>query len=153
MRLFNAGSPEAEAALRDVEARRGESNANALRVADAAIAGVRARGDAYVAEQIERFDKVTIAAGEIMTTPREVTIDPAMADAIDTAIERVDAFHRAQLPQSYRWTFNGTEVLHRVRPLRRVGVYVPGGRAVYISTLIMTDVAARRPRAAEVVEA
>src|ERR1700682_3098134 len=112
MRLFNAGSPEAEAALRDVEARRGESNANALRVADDAIAGVRARGDAYVAEQIARFDKVTIAPGEILITPREVRIEPEMAAAIDTAIARVEAFHRLQMPQSYRWTTNRTDVLH-----------------------------------------
>jgi histidinol dehydrogenase len=152
-RIFQANTPEAETALRDIEARRSESNENALRVADAAIAGVRARGDAYVAEQIERFDKVTIAPAEIRITPREVTIDPAMAEAIDTAIARVEAFHRQQLPQSYRWTSNGTEVIHRVRPLRRVGVYVPGGRAVYISTLIMTAVPARIAGVKEIVVA
>ncbi len=152
-RIYTANTTEAEQALREIEARRSESNENALRVADAAIAGVRARGDAYVTEQIERFDKVTLAPGEILTTPRQVTIDPEMALAIDTAIERVDAFHRAQLPQSYSWTSNGTEVLHRVRPLRRVGVYVPGGRAVYISTLIMTAVPARIAGVAEIVVA
>src|SRR6059058_2722833 len=119
MRLYKASSPECEAALRDVVERRNASNENALRVADAAIAGVRERGDAYVAEQIAKFDKVTIAPAEIRIAPRDVTIDPAMAEAIDTAIARVEAFHRQQLPQSYRWTSNGTEVLHRVRPLRR----------------------------------
>ena len=64
---------------------------------------------------------------------------PAMRDAIELAIERIEAFHRPQLPQSYRW--NAIE--HRVRPLRRVGIYVPGGRAVYLSTLIMCAVPAR----------
>lgn len=152
-RTYTANTAEAEQALRAIEGRRSESNENALRVADAAIAGVRARGDAYVAEQIERFDKVVIAPGEILIAPRDVSIDPVMAEAIDTAIERVDAFHRAQLPQSYRWTSNGTEVLHRVRPLRRVGLYVPGGRAVYISTLIMTAVPARIAGVAELVVA
>jgi histidinol dehydrogenase len=152
-RIYTVHTAEAEQALREIEARRSESNDNALRVADAAIAGVRTRGDAYVAEQIERFDKVTIAPGEILITPRDVTIDPAMAAAIDTAIERVEAFHDQQLPPSYCWTSNGTEVLHRVRPLRRVGLYVPGGRAVYISTLIMTAVPAQIAGVEEIVAA
>jgi len=144
---MRANSPEAAAALRALEARRGESNAGALRVADEMIAGVRARGDAYVAEQIARFDRVTIAPGDIRITPREVSIGKEIAAAIDLAIERVDAFHRPQLPQSYRW--NG--VTHRVRPLRRVACYAPGGRAVYISTLIMTAVPARIAGVAEIV--
>jgi histidinol dehydrogenase len=155
-RTYNADTAEAEQALREIEARRNESNENALRVADAAIAGVCARGDAYVAEQIATFDKVTIAPEEIRVTPKPdagITIDPDLAAAIDTAIARVDAFHRAQLPQSYRWTSNGTDVLHRVQPLRRVGLYVPGGRAVYISTLIMTAVPARIAGVREIVAA
>jgi histidinol dehydrogenase len=122
-------------------------NPKALAVADEMIAGVRARGDAYVAEQIARFDGVTLAPDEIKTAPREVSISKEMIDAIETAIERVEAFHRPQLPQSYRW--NGVE--HRVRPLRRVACYVPGGRAVYISTLIMTAVPARIAGVREIV--
>jgi histidinol dehydrogenase len=132
-------------ALRSLEARRGESNENAMRVAGEMIAGVRARGDAFVTEQIARFDGVTL--DEILITPRETSIDPAMRDAIETAIERIEALHRPQLPESYRW--NGME--HRVRPLRRVGIYVPGGRAVYLSTLIMCAVPARIARVRELV--
>ncbi len=120
---------------------------DALRVADEMIAGVRARGDAYVAEQIARFDGVVLAPGQIKIAPREVTIGKEMAEAIEVAIERVEAFHRPQMPQPYRW--NGIE--HRVRPLRRVACYVPGGRAVYISTLIMTAVPARIAGVREIV--
>lgn len=118
-------------------------------VAGEMIAGVRARGDAYVAEQIERFDRVRVAPDEILTAPREVTIDPELACALDIAIERVRAFHLPQLPRSYQWE----GVTHRVRPLRRVGVYVPGGRAVYVSTLIMCAVPARIAGVEEIVVA
>jgi len=128
---------EIDTALLTLESRRGASNDNAMRVATDMIAGARARGDAFVREQIERFDGVTL--DEILITPREVSIDPAMRDAIETAIERIEAFHRPQLPQSYRW--EGMQ--HRVRPQRRAGIYVPGGRAVYLSTLIMCAVPAR----------
>ena len=147
MRTYTANTSEAEAALRAIEARRGTSNAHALRVADAMIAGVRARGDAFLAEQILRFDRVTIAPDAVRIAARAVTIDSDIAEAIDLAIARIDSFHRAQLPQSYRW--NG--ITHRVRPLRRVACYVPGGRAVYLSTLIMTAVPARIAGVAEIV--
>lgn len=139
MNWLRISSPEAEAALQALEARRNASNENALRVADEMIAGVRARGDAYVAEQIARFDDVQFAPDAILIEPRNVTIDRELAYALDAAIDRVEAFHLQQLPQSYEWQ----GVQHRVRPLRRAGLYVPGGRAVYVSTLIMCAVPAR----------
>jgi histidinol dehydrogenase len=147
MTSFKATSPEAEAALRELEARRQAQSARALRVADEMIAGVRARGDAYVTEQIERFDKVSVSP--ILIAPRTVDIDPTLTRALDTAIDRVESFHVQQLPQSYQWR----NVAHRVRPLRRAGVYVPGGRAVYVSTLIMCAVPARIAGVGEIVVA
>jgi len=142
-------SPEADAALRALEERRNAANDDAFRVADTMIAGTRARGDAFAAEQIARFDRVTIAPEEIRVVPRNVKIDRELANALDTAIARVEAFHLQQLPSSYAWN----EVVHRVRPLRRVGVYVPGGRAVYVSTLIMCAVPARIAGVPEIVVA
>ncbi|HEX7829861.1 MAG TPA: histidinol dehydrogenase [Thermoanaerobaculia bacterium] len=147
MNWYPATSPEAEAALRELEDRRRAANDNAFRVADEMIAGVRARGDAYVAEQIARFDNVTLAPDAIRIAPRNVTIDAELAKALDVAIDRVESFHLQQLPRSYQWN----DVQHRVRPLRRAGVYVPGGRAVYISTLIMCAVPARIAGVAEIV--
>jgi len=147
MPTFKAASPEAEAALRELEARRAAANDEAFTVADAAIAGVRARGDTFVREQILRFDGVAI--DDIAIAPRDVTIDRELAEALDLAIERVEAFHRPQLPRSYQWQ----GMTHRVRPLRRAGVYVPGGRAVYISTLIMCAVPARLAGVEEIVVA
>ncbi len=143
MPMYKANSPEAKAALEALEARRGESLEKALRVADEMIAGVRKGGDGFVAEQIARFDKVSIAPGAIRIAPRDVTIDGDLAEAIDTAIARVESFHREQLPQPYVWNNGTSSVVHRVRPLQRVGIYAPGGRAVYISTLIMCAVPAR----------
>lgn len=144
---MNASSPEAEAALRALEARRASDNENAFRVADEMIAGVRARGDAYVREQIARFDRIRV--DEILLAPREVSIDPELARALDVAIARVESFHLAQKPSSYRWG----NVMHRVQPLQRVGVYVPGGRAVYVSTLIMCAVPVRIAGVEEIVVA
>jgi len=147
MPALKARSPEAGAALYELEARRNAVNENAFRVADEMIAGVRTRGDAYVREQIKRFDRVDV--DPILISARSVSVDVTIAKAIETAIERVTAFHLPQMPSSYTWE----GVTHRVRPLRRVGVYVPGGRAVYISTLIMCAVPARIAGVREIVVA
>lgn len=144
---MNASSPEAAEALRELEARRRTSGDEAFRVADQAIAGVRTRGDAFVREQVKRFDGVQLE--RLCMEPRPVALDAELASALDLAIERVESFHLEQLPLSYRWE----NVTHRVRPLRRVGIYVPGGRAVYVSTLIMCAVPARIAGVAEIVVA
>lgn len=149
MQPLQLKSPEAEAALRALEVRRDANRESAQQVADATIAGVRASGDAYVAEQIARFDQVAIEPAAILVTPRDVTIDAELEAAFELTIERVEAFHRLQMPQGYRWN----DVEHRVRPLRRAGIYVPGGRAVYVSTLIMCAVPARVAGVAEIVVA
>jgi histidinol dehydrogenase len=151
MRVYRSNSPEAEEALRGIIARRNATNENALRVADEMIAGVRATGDMYVAAQVAKFDRVNLLPSKVKIAPRDVAIGAEIADAIDTAIARVEAFHREQLPQSYTWRDGDSTVQHRVRALRRVGCYVPGGRAVYISTLIMTAVPARIAGVEEVV--
>src|SRR5205085_6903730 len=115
-------------------------------VAAAMTPGARARADAYVAERIPKFDGVTPAPEAIKIAPKVApasrrpegtrlasrgggdAANPAGGDAgatlieaIDTAIERIEAFHRPQLPRSYRWG----SVAHPVRPLRRLGCYVP----------------------------
>ncbi|HSP34005.1 MAG TPA: histidinol dehydrogenase [Thermoanaerobaculia bacterium] len=143
--------------LLEIEKRHREANDRATEVAIAAIDGVRKRGDAYVAEQIEKFDgvKVDPILCSVALQRDDGGLKPAatLHDAIDTAIERVESFHLEQLPKSYRWTRNDTTIEHRVRPLRRVGIYVPGGRAVYISTLIMCAVPARIAGVQEIVVA
>jgi len=149
MNSLEAASPEAETSLMEIEARRGRAGEDALRVADEMIAGVRAEGDPFVARQIERFDGVSMAPQDILIPVRETHVDGELSRALDLAIARVEAFHRQQLPASYQWE----GVTHRVRPLRRIGVYVPGGRAVYVSTLIMCAVPARIAGVEEIVVA
>ena len=179
--ILEIDSPQADDVLRKLEERRRDAAANAFRVADEAIAGVRARGDAFVAEQIAKYDGVDVEPGEILwggsqwsagalagakssleaaALPRRragegagSSTETGLQNAIDVAISRIEAFHRAQLPRGYVWTTGDTSIEHRVRPLRRVGIYVPGGRAVYLSTLIMCAVPARLAGVPEIVVA
>ena len=144
-----------ETLIRNLEARRTVANEHALRVADEMIRGVRDRGDAYVSEQIERFDKVRVPAEEILwkTGNPACPPDDPLRDAIELAIERIESFHLPQKPAPYVWRRGDTTITHQVRPLQRVGIYVPGGRAVYLSTLIMCAVPARIAGVGELVVA
>ncbi|HEX9164005.1 MAG TPA: histidinol dehydrogenase [Thermoanaerobaculia bacterium] len=153
MNIIALESPQAEKVLSELEQKHREASSQAMEVANEIIAGVRASGDVYVAQQIEKFDKLKLEPEEIRVTPAppETLDDSQLAQAIDTAIERIESFHLAQLPASYRWTRGDTAIEHRVRPLRRVGIYVPGGRAVYLSTLMMCAVPARIAGVGEIV--
>ena len=117
------------------------------------IDDVRRRGDAAVADLTERFDGWR---GE-MRVPAErlrralESIDPATRAAIEFARDRIDAFHRHQLPAPTRYEEPGTLIESYSRPVDRVGCYVPGGRAAYPSTLLMTVVPARVAGVEEVV--
>ena len=155
-------STEAEGMLDRLEARRRDAETEAFRVADAAIAGVRERGDAYVAEQVAKFDGVTMDPASVLCgsglqpaslSPGVLKPAATLEREIGLAIERIESFHLAQLPSSYEWRRDDTRIEHRVRPLRRVGIYVPGGRAVYLSTLIMCAVPARIAGVGELVVA
>jgi histidinol dehydrogenase len=155
--ICDIGSGKAESVLRGIERQRSEASTQAFRVADEAIAGVRARGDAFVAEQIAKFDRVEIRPQEIrMAVPSAPLFaggDGRLREAIETSIARVESFHLAQKPAGYTWSIADTTIEHRVRPLRRAGIYVPGGRAVYLSTLIMCAVPARIAGVSEIVVA
>lgn len=143
MKIVQAPSRGADAAVARIERLRERSERAAEAVARGVIRQMRRHGDAAASRIVERFDHVTIAPAEIRVTPQRCAVNPALSDAIDLAIDRIERFHRGQIPYDYRLSGGGTEMLHRVRPLRRVGIYAPGGSAVYLSTLIMCAVPAR----------
>ena len=110
------------------------------------LARVRREGDAAVLDTARRFDGLK---GNLKVTPSELdkaadACSRTVRTAIRSAIRNVRAFHLRQREQS--WTFKGKhgEMLGQIiRPLDRVGIYVPGGAGVYPSTLIMNAVPAR----------
>ena len=115
----------------------------------AIIAEVRARGDAALIEYTARFDRVTLSAATLRITAAE--IDAAVAavpgdqlDALDLAATRIEAFHRAQMPADLRLTdAAGLTLGMRWTPLDAVGLYVPGGKAAYPSSVLMNAMPAR----------
>ncbi len=121
------------------------------------VAAVRDKGDAALLELTERFDRVSLTAAELPVTPGEYAaaerqVGEATVRALRYAAERIERFHRACAPKSWSMTdANGSRLGQDVRPLDRVAVYVPGGRAAYPSTVLMTVVPARVAGVKEIV--
>jgi histidinol dehydrogenase len=120
------------------------------RAVAAILADVRARGDAAVLEYTRRFDRVTAASLRELEIPRDeleraaAAIDPALRDALGQAAARVRAYHERQRAESWSQTeADGTTLGQRVTPLDRVGLYVPGGKAAYPSSVLMNALPAK----------
>jgi histidinol dehydrogenase len=121
------------------------------------VAAVRDGGDAALLELTRRFDGVALAAGELLVGPEEYQaaerrVAAATVEALRYAALRIERFHRECVPRSWRMTdVNGSRLGQEVRPLDRVAVYVPGGRAAYPSTVLMTVIPARVAGVREIV--
>jgi histidinol dehydrogenase len=115
------------------------------------LADVRRRGDAAVRAYARKFGDG--APRRYAVTPELVAAIPAaQAQALRAAHERVRAFHERQLQQSWEFTdAEGTRLGQQVSPLARVGLYVPGGKAAYPSSVLMNAVPAKVAGVGEVV--
>jgi len=121
------------------------------------IADVRQRGDAAVFDLTERFDGLRLTAETVEVSTKE--IDRALASisdesrrALELAAERIAAYHRKQKQETWLSTDEEDVRLGQlVRPLDRVGIYVPGGKAAYPSSVLMNAVPAKVAGVADVI--
>jgi len=119
------------------------------KVRDAArriVEGVRDRGDAALLEYTERFDGVS--PQEIRVPRSEIerageSLSTEIRESFGVAIHNVRAFHEHEMDRSWERSRAGATTGQRVRPIRRAGLYVPGGHAAYPSTLVMSAVPAQ----------
>lgn len=135
------------AELLDIVPRSATDVGSATDAAAQLIADVRARGSEALLDQAERFDgirpeRVRIHSQEIAAAVR--SLDPAVRAGLEEAILRVRAASEAQVPPSTVTSLGpGADVIQRWTPMRRVGLYVPGGKAVYPSSVVMNVVPAQ----------
>jgi histidinol dehydrogenase len=118
---------------------------------------VAGRGDAALIEATRRFDHLDLDAGGLRITAQEIdaavqTCDAPTLDALRFARDRIEVFHRRQLPRDDRFTDAlGVELGWRWSAIEAVGLYVPGGTAAYPSSVLMNAVPARVAGVARVV--
>ena len=113
------------------------------------VQAVRENGDAALFSFTEKFDGVRLDAGTIKVTEEEIRkayelVNPDLLDVIRKALVNIRHFHEQQRRNSwFESTANGTLLGQKISPLARAGVYVPGGKAVYPSSVLMNIVPAR----------
>jgi histidinol dehydrogenase len=133
--------------LRDIMPRAAVDVSEAVTVVAPILADVRARGAAAVLEYGERFDGVvppSLRVTDAALAEALAGLDPEVREALDEAITRVRAFHEATVPPGVIVEVApGATVAQRWIPVGRVGLYVPGGLAVYPSSVVMNVVAAQ----------
>ncbi len=132
------------------------------RAAAGILADVKARGDAAVLEYTNKFDRLSASSVTALEIPRAelqaalAGLEPARRNALQAAAERVRAYHERQKQEcgSDGFTFteaDGTVLGQKVTPLDKVGIYVPGGKAAYPSSVLMNAIPAKVAGVAEVI--
>ena len=112
------------------------------------LKNVRTRGDEAVFEYTKKFDGADVDSSDFIVTPEEERwaydhVDPELIGVIRRAIDRIRSFHEKEKQKSWFTTEEGMVLGQRVTPLQRVGVYVPGGKAAYPSSVLMNVIPAQ----------
>jgi histidinol dehydrogenase len=153
-----AGAPDFADRLNELLAFESAQDPQVESTVAAILADVKKRGDAALLEYTKRFDRVDArSAAELEISSddmqRALKVLPAVPRAaLETAAARVRSYHERQLAQS--WSYideDGTRLGQQVTPLERVGIYVPGGKAAYPSSVLMNALPAKVAGVAEIV--
>ena len=122
------------------------------------VRDVRRRGDAALLDYTRRFDRIEVADAAALEVSQDElraalgSLGVAERDALQAAAERVRSFHAHQSGQSWSYVeVDGTRLGQQVTPLDRVGLYVPGGKAAYPSSVLMNALPARVAGVSELV--
>lgn len=122
------------------------------------IADVGARGDAALIEYTARFDALQVGSADAFEIPPQrllqayKTIDAAQREALEYAAQRIRSFHEHQVQESWEYVDAvGNRLGQKVTPLQRVGIYVPGGKASYPSSVLMNAVPAKVAGVGEII--
>jgi len=110
------------------------------------VADIRDRGDEALLEYTERFDGVRLDSVRVPLEEIEMAraaLDREVEESFRVAIENVSFFHKREMDRPFETSRNGATAGQRVRPVRRAGIYVPGGHGAYPSTLVMAAVPAQ----------
>lgn len=147
---LDSAEPGFDARLAALLAWEAEQDEAIERAAADILRDVRARGDAAVLEYTRRFDRVDVTDARALELPRAeleaalAGLDAVRRDALRAAAERVRDYHERQKAPSWSYVdADGTRLGQKITPIDRVGLYVPGGKAAYPSSVLMNAIPAK----------
>jgi histidinol dehydrogenase len=150
MKLLDSSRPDFLATLAALTHHAGALDESVDKTVAAILADVRVRGDEAVLEYTHKFDRLNASSMAVLELSKEEmkgafdALEPELKTALMFARDRIEAYHRRQIAESWRYTeADGTQLGVQITPLDRVGLYVPGGKAAYPSSLLMNAVPAR----------
>jgi histidinol dehydrogenase len=138
-----------EAGFTELLGQKREASVDVNETVAAIIKDVQARGDVAVAELTAKFDRLEVTPGTLAITQAEIdaaleVVLPAELEALKIAAQRIEDFHRRQVPQDDAFTDDeGVMTGARWTAVQSVGLYVPGGKAAYPSSVLMNAIPAR----------
>ncbi|GBR47586.1 histidinol dehydrogenase [Acetobacter pomorum] len=149
MKRLDTREPNFETAFTALLSNREEQGQEVHKPVEDILAAVRKEGDAALCAFTERFDRLPLTAQQLAFTTQEIEqaraqVQPELLEALDIAAQRIESFHKTQLPSDIRYTDDvGMTLGMRWIPLDAVGLYVPGGKAAYPSSVLMNAIPAK----------
>jgi histidinol dehydrogenase len=150
IRKLDSKTPDFNATLDALLAFESETDEGIERTVAEVLANVKKQGDAAVLEYTRRFDRLDAASMAALELPKAELkaafdgLPEAQKKALEAAAARVTSYHERQKSESWEYTeANGTKLGQKVTPLDRVGLYVPGGKAAYPSSVLMNALPAK----------
>ncbi len=158
IRSLNSAQPQFQQEIDELLRWHEEDDQSVIITVKQVLADVKKRGDQALLEYTEKFDRFSVAtASQLVIGQNDIQaaldrINPEQKDALQKAAERIAAYHKHQVQASWQYTDDGGTVLgQKVTPLDRVGLYVPGGKATYPSSVLMAAIPAKVAGVEEVV--
>ena len=134
--------------LKKLDERSNVDNSKTLAIVKDIIANIKDRGDEALIEYTNKFDSPLINVDNIKVTEQEIeagynAISDELKETFNIAKERIYAYHEHQKEETWTYENNGEVLGQKITPLENVGVYVPGGKAAYSSTVFMDVIPAK----------
>lgn len=157
LKIYDAASRRGQKKI-DKTLRRGDAvlDAEILAAAEKIVRRIRGKGDKALLKAVRRYDGSKAGAiADLRLVPKvdRTELPTGFREALERSIGAVERYHAGQVHPGFTMSDGGLELEERREPLRRVGIYIPGGRAVYPSSVVMTVVPARLAGVEEIVVA
>lgn len=150
LRRLHSSAPEFDRQLAELTQWQDDLDVEVERAVAAIVADVRQRGDDALVDYTAQFDRLTVArAGELELPPERLhaalhEIDAELREALEQAAQRIREYHEHQSQSSWQYHDAAGNLLgQQITPMARVGIYVPGGKASYPSSVLMNAMPAK----------